>query len=118
MALGRTHWSVEGFVRTAGEEVRGKFGGSWNSYEGHGLAPARGERLTIDHWGPLGRGDPLDEHAGDAMVAWILGQNVIRPVRILIWWSWVWYPTRGWEPYSGFQGNHGPGPDAHVHVGY
>ena len=118
MALGATHWDVDRDVRAAAEEVRNKFGGSWNSYRGHGLPPARGERRTVDHWGPGGRGVPLPEAWGDQMVAWILGQHVVRPVAYLIWWSWDWTPQRGWRPYSGFQGNHGPGPDAHVHVGY
>lgn len=52
------------------------------------------------------------------MVAWILGQHQVRPVMILIWWSWIWMPVTGWQPYNAFQGNHGPGPDAHIHVGY
>ena len=116
--LGRTHHNVDPDVRRAGEDIRSRFGGSWNTYEGHGLAPARGERRTIDHWGGRGRGDPLNEHTGDAMVAFILGQHQVRPVAILIWWSWIWMPFVGWQPYSGFQGNHGPGPDAHIHVGY
>jgi hypothetical protein len=118
MALGATHWTVTDDVRRASEEVRWKFGGSWNTYRGHGLSPARGEMFTVDHWNEGGRGDPLNEHVGDAMCAWILGQHQIRPVRILIWWSWIWLPGVGWKPYSGFQGNHGPGPDAHIHVGY
>lgn len=105
-------------VRVAGEDVRARFGGSWNSYYGHGLWPARGEAFTIDHWGAGGRGDPLHEHVGDAMVAWILGQHQVRPVRILIWYSWWWRPGVGWQPYPGLHGNHGPGPDAHIHVGY
>jgi hypothetical protein len=105
-------------VRERSAEVRSRFGGSWNTYKGHGLPPARGEALTVDHWGPGGRGDPLAEHMGDAMVGWILGQHVIDPVRVLIWFSWIWTPQTGWVPYSGFQGNHGPGKDAHIHVGY
>jgi hypothetical protein len=116
--LGATHYNVVPEVRRRSEAVRGRFGGSWNTYVGHGLPPARGEAFTVDHWGARGRGDPLPEHDGDAMVAWILGQHVVAPVRILIWWSWIWLPQTGWRPYSGFQGNHGPGPDAHIHVGY
>jgi hypothetical protein len=52
------------------------------------------------------------------VVAWTIGQHQVVPLRILIWYSWVWLPSVGWRPYSGFQGNHGPGQDAHVHVGY
>ncbi len=118
MALGRTSYAVEERVRLAAHEVTQRFGGSWNTYEGHGLAPARGQRLTVDYWGRGGRGQPLDEHVGDAMCAWILGQHQVRPVLVLIWWSWWWRPSYGWLPYSGYQGNHGPGPDAHIHVGY
>lgn len=116
--LGRTHHRVVPHVRAAAEDVRTRFGGSWNTYEGHGLYPALGEAYTVDHWGGRGRGDPLPEAVGDAMVAWILGQHQVRPVQILIWWSWIWLPQVGWRPYSNFQGNHGPGPDAHIHVGY
>jgi hypothetical protein len=116
--LGETHWTLTPDVRIAAEEVRRKFGGSWNTYVGHGLYPAAGELRTVDHWGGGGRGVALPEVMGDAMCAWILGQHVVKPVRILIWWSWIWLPTTGWRPYSGFQGNHGPGRDAHIHVGY
>lgn len=118
MALGATHWNVHAPVRRAAEEVVRRFGGSWNTYRRHGLPPARGEHYTVDYWGPGGRGDPLPESTGDAMVAWILGQEEVIPVKILIWFGWIWLPNVGWRPYSGFQGNHGPGPDAHVHVGY
>lgn len=118
MVLGRTHWNVVPHVALLARDVVGRFGGSWNTYDRHGLRPAKGEAYTVDYWGAGGRGDPLPEATGDAMVAWILGQHQVHPVRILIWWSWVWYPGSGWEPYSGYQGNHGPGRDAHIHVGY
>jgi hypothetical protein len=118
MALGRTHWNVVPHVRSQAVDIAGRFGASWNSYELHGLPPAKGERYTVDFWGPGGRGAPLREDTGDAICSWILGQHQIRPLRIVIWWSWIWLPNVGWKPYSGFQGNHGPGPDAHIHVGY
>ncbi len=118
MALGATHHDVVAHVLTAARDVQRRFGGSWNSYVHHGLAPAKGERYTVDHWGSAGRGWPLNEATGDAMVGWILGQHQVRPVRILIWYSWIWLPGVGWKPYGGFQGSHGPGSDAHIHVGY
>lgn len=118
MALGATHWDVDADVRRAADDVVRRFGGSWNSYRGHGLPPAAGERRTVDFWNPVGRGSPLNEHTGDAMVSWILGQHVVKPVLILIWYSWIWLPSTGWRPYSGFQGNHGPGIDSHIHVGW
>jgi hypothetical protein len=118
MTLGYTIWDVNPYCRARAEDVKNRYGGTWNSYIGHGLAPARGQAFTVDHWGPGGRGDPLAESVGDAMVAWILGQNELYAVRILIWYSWIWLPNMGWKPYSGYQGNHGPGPDSHIHVGY
>lgn len=118
MALGRTHWNLVRHVQVAANEVMNKFGGSWNTYVDHGLPPAKGEHYTVDHWGKGGRGMPLPEAMGDAMCAWILGQHQVRPVRILIWWSWWWRPGVGWQPYPGLYGPHGPGPDAHIHVGY
>lgn len=105
-------------TRRRAEDVRRRFGGSWNTYEGHGLPPALGEARTVDHWGFGGRGVALPERMGDAMCSWILGQHQIHPVRVLIWYSWWWRPGIGWLPYPGLHGNHGPGPDAHVHVGY
>lgn len=118
MSLGATHWDVTPDTHLAAQEVVARFGGSWNTYRGHGLPPAKGERKTVDFWNPPGRGYALDEARGDAMVAWLLGQHQVRPIAILIWWSWVWRPGVGWKPYSGFQGNHGPGRDAHIHVGF
>ncbi len=118
MALGATHYDVEDYVRQAAEEVRGKFGGSWNTYVGHGLPPAAGERRTVDFWHERGRGRALPEATGDAMCAWILGQHQIRPVRVLIWYSWWWRPYIGWQSYGGLHGNHGLGADSHVHVGW
>ncbi len=105
-------------MRAEAVETARRFGTSWNTYEGHGLSPARGPAYTVDYWGRRGRGDPLAESVGDAVVAWTIGQHQVVPLRILIWYSWVWLPSVGWRPYSGFQGNHGPGQDAHVHVGY
>ncbi len=112
-----THWRVRSDVRAAAETVRFKFGGSWNTYDDHPPGYHLDDTST-DHWSASGRGSPLDEHTGDAMVAWILGQHQVMPVRWLIWWSWWWRPGIGWAPYSGWQGNHGPGPDAHIHVTY
>jgi hypothetical protein len=118
MALGATHWNVTPAVRYTANDVARRFNVSWNSYAGHGLEPARGEAFTVDYWQLPGRGYRLDESRGDALCSWVLGQHQITPVRILIWWSWIWLPGIGWKPYSGYHGNHGPGPDAHVHVGY
>lgn len=118
MSLGATHHNVAPEIARRAGSIARRYGASWNTYAGHGLPPARGERFTVDFWGKGGRGSPLPESTGDAIVAWVLGQHVVIPVRILIWWSWIWLPTTGWQPYSGFQGNHGPGKDAHVHVGW
>lgn len=95
-----------------------RFGGSWNTYFGHGSPSGHDEDQTVDYWGAGGRGDPLGEEQGDAMVAWILGQHQVQPVQILIWWSWWWRPMLGWYEYPGWGGPHGPGEDAHIHVVY
>lgn len=118
MALGATSYDVVEHVRKAAQRASQVAPCSWNTYRGHGLPPAKGERHTVDYWAPGGRGVPLRQADGDALCSWILGQHVVRPVLILIWWSWVWLPSTGWRPYSGFQGTHGPGADAHIHVGY
>lgn len=118
MALGATHHRVSPVVRREADELVRRFGGSWNTYRGHGLPPARGEAWTVDLWHEKGRGHPLPEHIGDAAAAWLLGNHVVVPLLVLIWYSWIWTPDHGWRPYSGFQGNHGPGADAHLHVGF
>lgn len=104
-------------MRKRADDTIQRFGGTWNTYRGHGVPPAAGERRTVDFW-ERGRGTALNEHRGDAMVGWLLGQHQVQPVKILIWWSYIWLPGEGWGPYSGFQGNHGPGKDAHIHIGW
>jgi hypothetical protein len=116
--LGAIHWDVSDDVAAFSNDVTRRFGGTWNTYKGHGEPPARGERRTVDFWGGGGRGAPLPVHQGDEIVAWILGQQELFPVYIVIWYSWIWLPSLGWRPYSGYRGNHGPGSDAHVHVGF
>jgi hypothetical protein len=118
MALGATHHNVFPHVRKAAQEVQSRFGGYWNTYVRHGALSGHDERQVIDHWGSPARGVPLPEAQGDAMVAWILGQHQIRPVVLLIWYGWWWRPRRGWEPYPGWGGPHGPGVDSHIHVVY
>jgi hypothetical protein len=114
---GETHWEVEWYVRERAERLCELSGGTWNTYVDH--PPGYGlDSTSIDLWGPGGRGDPLDEAAGDAAVAWALGQHQIHPIAWLIWYSWWWRPRIGWMRYSGWQGNHGPGTDAHVHITY
>lgn len=116
--LGATHWNVDSDVRGAAEDVRRRFGGSWNSYAGHGAPSGHSSRRVVDHWASGGRGDPLPEHVGDAMVSWILGQDQFPPhVAMVIWWGWWWRPGLGWKPYPGLHGNH-KGKDGHVHVVY
>jgi hypothetical protein len=118
VALGQEHWNVVPFVRVLANDLAKRYGARWNTYDGHGLPPGRGAAFTIDLWGPNGRGDPLDERKGDAIAAWVLGQHQVQPVRLLIWYSWWWRPGVGWKLYPGLHGNHGPGQDAHVHIGY
>jgi hypothetical protein len=111
-----THWRVLPHVRGYAEDIRMRFGGSWNTYfdhpEGFGL-----DSTSVDHWGPEGRGDPLPEAKGDAIVSWALGMHVKRPIRWLIWWGWMWTPYDGWVAYSGWQGSH-KGRDGHIHITY
>ena len=111
-----THYDVRADVRRFAQDVVSRFGGSWNTYKDH----PEGMNLdatSVDHWGNRGRGHPLLEHEGDAMVAYILGQTMFRPIRWLIWWGWIWTPKDGWLPYNGWQGLH-KDRDAHVHVTY
>lgn len=118
MALGETHWDVDQDVRQRANRAAGIGRARWNTYRGHGLAPGRGERRTVDFWNLGGRGDPLPEAKGDAICSWVIGQHQVQPVALVIWYSWWWRPGFGWVPYPGLHGNHGPGADAHVHVGW
>ena len=115
MSLGATHWDLRGDAYLVAQDVTARFGGSWNTYAGHGSLSGHSEHQTFDVWGG-GRGVPLDEATGDAMAAWLLGQHQVNPLEMLIWYGWWWRPFWGWEPYPGWGGNHGPGSDAHLHV--
>lgn len=117
MVLGKTHYNLEPWVAAYANDLVRRYGGAWNTYEGHGLPPGLGEFRTFDVWNPGGRGVPLDVGRGDAIAAWVLGQHQVQPVRLLIWYSWWWRPLIGWQPYPGLHGNHGPGRDAHIHIG-
>ena len=112
-----THWNVWDYVREDAEDVSSRFGVSWNTYRTHGSLSGHSEHQTVDFWGGS-RGMTLDEHVGDAVTAWLLGQHQVTPLHMLIWWSWWWRPGIGWQPYPGWAGPHGPGPDAHIHVVY
>jgi hypothetical protein len=111
-----THYKVSRNVLRAAEDIVGRFKCSWNTYydhpEGYFL-----DSTSVDYWHPRGRGVPLAENTGDAIVAWVLGQRMYHEVRWIIWWGWIWMPTTGWMPYTGWQGMH-KGLDAHVHVTY
>jgi hypothetical protein len=114
--LGPTHWSLRDDVRAAAHDVVTRFGGAWNTYVGHGNLSGHSEYQTFDVWADAGRGDPLAEEDGDPMVAWLLGQHVVTPLELVIWWGWWWRFDAGWYPYPGWGGPHGPGADSHIHV--
>ena len=116
MPLGNTHHQLHGYVHEVAQDVVERFGGAWNTYDGHGELSGHSEHQTFDIWGEGGRGDPLPEAQGDAMVAWLLGQRELTPLALLIWWGWWWRPHIGWQPYPGWGGTHGPPYDAHIHV--
>lgn len=84
---------------------------SWNTYRDH--PPGMGlDAVSVDFWDPAGRGAALSERSGDAICSWLLGQHVVKPLRWLIWYGWIWYPSTGWKEYPGWQGSH----HDHVHV--
>lgn len=114
--LGPTSYDLRPDVRAFAQDVISRFGGSYNTYLGHGAPSGHSHRQVVDFWWRAGRGDPLPESVGDAMCSWILGQRCGVGLRMIIWYSWWWRPGVGWKPYPGLHGNHGPGRDAHVHV--
>lgn len=116
MALGATHWNVDADVRRHADDSSRRFATRWNSYDRHGAPSGHKSSRVVDHWNVGGRGDPLPEGKGDALVAWELGQRDFTGLVMVIWWSWWWRPGYGWLPYPGLHGNHGPGRDAHVHL--
>lgn len=113
--LGPTRHDLRPDVRAIAEDVCRRFGGTFNTYSGHGEPSGHHHSQVVDIWWKKGRGDPLPEAVGDAMVAWILGQYAGRGLRMVIWHSWWWRPEARWKPYPGLHGNHGPGADAHIH---
>lgn len=113
MPLGATHWNVQSPVRDQAVDVVRRFGGTWNTYLDHPDGYALDD-VSVDFWGPGGRGSPVGEARGTDISAWILGQNEIFPVAWLIWWGWWWRPDIGWKPYGNWMGGHFD----HVHVTY
>lgn len=108
-----THWNVRPDVGQLSGGVCERFGGTWNTYYDH--PPGYGlDATSVDHWGDSGRGDAISERVGDQIVAWVLGQHVLYPVRWLIWFGWIWQPDTGWVKYYGWQGDH----TDHVHITY
>ena len=104
-------------VASIGADTVRRFGGSYRTYLTH-PCEEKGEGSALDYWGPAGWLDPLDTGTGDPIVAWTIGQHPVTPVRYVIWYGWIWRPTTGWLPYPDLADQHGPGPEAHVHVCY
>lgn len=106
-----THFNVRSDLGSHATDTVSRFGGSWNTYWDH--PPGYGlDATSIDFWGEGGRGVAINEHQGDEIVAWLLGQHVLVPIRWLIWYAWWWRPDYGWTPYDAWQGPHYD----HVHV--
>ena len=106
-----THWNVKPYVREHAQETATRFRTSWNTYYDHPPGYAL-DAVSVDFWDEGGRGYELDEHTGDAVVAWLLGQHVLVPIQWLIWFGHIWTPEAGWLVYNGWQGSH----HDHVHV--
>lgn len=100
---------VEAHVRKAAEYFGEKFGidsiGGWR---------AKGSVPGSDH----PKGLALDfmtrsKSKGDQLARDVLANASNWNVKYVIWWRQIWFPGKGWEPYSG------PSPHTdHVHVSF
>lgn len=106
-----THYEVRPELERHANDIAARWQCSWNTYRDH--PPGYGlDYTSIDFWGFNGRGEELGERLGDAITAWLLGQNEIIPIRWLIWYGWIWEPGVGWYEYHGWHGDH----TDHIHV--
>lgn len=113
-----THYSWEPSVEEVARELVEKFDVSVNTYHLHPPGTkVNWEHVSLDVWGPKGRGHKLDPREGRKVWSYLWNRPGIR-------WAWgiyegkMWVRGRGWESSP-------PGPsdsDAehnwHIHLSY
>lgn len=111
LTSGQTHWDVKPKVRRISERFAARNPITWNTYKDH----PKGYHLddvSVDYWGPSGRGDPISQHIGTLIAGRLLQRRARTPIAWLIWNGRIWQSSTGWQPYNGWQGMHYD----HVHV--
>lgn len=112
--FGPTHYNVLPIVRRVSDELVDHYGGTWNTYEDH-PEPYWLDDISVDHWGPMGRGNPIG-----AVRGWRIARSIIRRNRLGLPVCYIRYRGRIWHPRSGWYrfNPDGIGHYDHVHVTY
>lgn len=106
-----THWDVRRAAKRVANRLQNSLATRWNTYYDHPVGYALDD-ISVDFWGPSGRGDPITPSVGEKICARLLGNIDDRPIAWLIWNGRIWTPQNGWQPYNGWSGMH----KDHVHV--
>jgi hypothetical protein len=112
MTFGPTHYNVLDPVRRVATRTAQRFSASWNTYTNH-PAPYWLDDISVDFWGPRGRGYPIGRLKG-----WRLARRLIRlqgkgvPICYIRWQHRIWHPRSGWYFFNPDGIDH----DDHVHV--
>jgi hypothetical protein len=111
MGLGPTHYRVLPVLKRVADRIVSRVGGTWNTYLDHPTGYHLDD-ISIDFWGPGGRGDPIGRLRG-----WRVSRRLIRlnrkglPICYIRWRHRIWHPRTGWY----FFNPDGISHDDHVH---
>lgn len=114
-----THWNVREDIYALAQYICGRHGSTWNSYydhpPGYNLAY---DHLSVDFWGPNGRGDPVGLWLGHSIFGHLFYDPEPPHIDWIIWQGWIWTYYGGWEWFSGDEPWSDNGHFRHVHVTY
>lgn len=113
-----THYDWRADAKAVAREIVEKFDVSVNTYFKH--PPDYGRKfefVSLDVWGPKGRGDPLDPAEGQRVWNYLWNRRGIG-------WSWGIYKGRSWGRIKGWDKAPSGPPDSdpghyrHLHITY
>jgi hypothetical protein len=99
LGFGSTHWNVRADVAAIASRVRRRYGVTWNTYHDHPPGFAL-DNVSVDFWGPNGRGDELRTAKIQRMGRRILRMRERPAIRWIIAERRIWTPADGWRAYS------------------
>jgi len=111
LRFGATHWNVRRDVQSFAARVCRRFGTSWNTYSDHPPGMAL-DHVSVDFWGPAGRGDHLNGRKIRRMARRCLRMSERPAIRWMIAERRIWTPDVGWRRHD-----YRPSWDAgHLHI--